>query len=380
MYEIRLKIFNPQPIPYNIDLFNAVYEHPGLDLKVVYLFKSDIANQAFKELPPQHFPHKFLPGIMIGESSCNIGMLLEVLKDDYDILLFCGYSYPAFYEGILLSALLRKRWLFWSDTWKHQWSKNLFIRVSRKLILKILFKYSQKILCTGLAGVESVKRFGASESLVESLPYFVSLDYLRNSVKSSLVNELIQWKNNRICFLFVGQLIERKGCHLLIEALLEIEEEVMDNACFIIAGIGPLESELREKVDKFELGQQIIFPGFVQPSELSSYLKAADVFILPSLWEAWGVVITEAMIMGKMILASNMCVSALDRVQHGVNGYLFNPKVNEIRKTIEHVIQNRELIHKMGDESARIADLWPPSRGAEILYQVCYESCHQCSS
>lgn len=368
MDKIRLKLFINQPIPYNIDLFNAIYEHPGFDLKVVYLFKSDVANQAFKDLPPQRFPYKILPGIMSSQSSYNMGMLFKILKNDYDILFFCGYSYPALYEGILLATLLRKRWLFWSDTWKYQWPRNFLGRASKKFILKILFKYSQKIFCTGSIGVESVKKFGAPEALVESLPYFVSLDRLRNSVKSSIVNELIQWKNNRLCFLFVGQLIERKGCHLLIEAIVKIDKELMDNACFIIAGNGPLESKLREKVDKFGLAQQIMFPGFVQPSELSSYLRASDVFILPSLWDAWSVVIIEAIIMGKMVLASNKCGSALDRVQDGVNGYLFNPNVNEIRKTIEHVIKNRELIPKMGRESSLIAEQWLPRRGAETLY------------
>ncbi len=128
--------------------------------------------------------------------------------------------------------------------------------------------------------------------------------------------------------LFVGRLVERKGVHLLLEALASIPAE--RRVVLHVVGDGPEGPRLREQAERLGLGSRAIFHGFVTKEELQARMEACDCFVLPAVVDAkgdtegLGVVLLEAMSYGKPTIAS-AAGGIVDIVRDGRNGYLVPP-------------------------------------------------------
>ena len=109
-------------------------------------------------------------------------------------------------------------------------------------------------------------------------------------------------ENKKIIF-SLGNLIERKGFQYLIEAMKEIVKIKTDVLCFI-GGSGIMKKELEKHIRKLGMEDHVKLLGFVSDEELAYWMNAADLFVLPSLSESFGVVQIEAMACGKPIIAT----------------------------------------------------------------------------
>ena len=116
-------------------------------------------------------------------------------------------------------------------------------------------------------------------------------------------------------YLFIGRLIAVKN-------VLALAREFQRNGKpLTIVGIGPLESNIR-----CLNATNITLTGFVPNEQLSELFRRHDIFILPSLYEPWGLVVEEALYHGLPVLASQHVGCARDLIIPGDTGELFNPK------------------------------------------------------
>jgi glycosyltransferase involved in cell wall biosynthesis len=128
--------------------------------------------------------------------------------------------------------------------------------------------------------------------------------------------------------LFVGRLVERKGVHLLIEALgtLPPTRRVVLN----VVGDGPDRPRLQAQAERLGLGGRAVFHGFVSKEELQRRLETCDAFVLPAVIDAkgdtegLGVVLIEAMSYARPVIAS-AAGGIVDIVRDGRNGFLVPP-------------------------------------------------------
>lgn len=162
--------------------------------------------------------------------------------------------------------------------------------------------------------------------------------------KARETSEIILDKND-LNIVSVGRLHEAKGYDRLIEAIykLKTNANLVDNIRFRIYGDGPLLSQLNSLVDKFNLRDNILFMG--QVSNPYKYIKNSDLFILPSNYEAFGLVIIEAMTLKIPVLATS--TSATDKlIINDVNGLIVENSVDGIYMGLKKIIENKELITK----------------------------------
>ena len=103
----------------------------------------------------------------------------------------------------------------------------------------------------------------------------------------------------RTTLLSVGHLIERKGHHLVIEALAE-----MPDIDLIIVGDGEEDTSLRMLADRLGVSERVRFAGAIAQEELKEYYSAADVLVLASSREGWANVLLEAMACGTPVVAT----------------------------------------------------------------------------
>ncbi|MGQ9551855.1 MAG: glycosyltransferase family 4 protein [Candidatus Bathycorpusculaceae bacterium] len=125
--------------------------------------------------------------------------------------------------------------------------------------------------------------------------------------------------------LFVGRLVYEKGVHVLVNAAPKVLEKV--NAKFIIVGNGYMKEQLSSLVKSMGLTHKILFAGFVDDETLVKLQKCADVSVVPSLFEPFGIVALEAMAAKSPVVASDTG-GLSEIVEHDVTGvkvYANNP-------------------------------------------------------
>jgi glycosyltransferase involved in cell wall biosynthesis len=130
--------------------------------------------------------------------------------------------------------------------------------------------------------------------------------------------------------LFVGRLVERKGVHLLLDALAALPAE--RPVVLRVVGDGPERPRLQAQAERLGLADRVVFHGFVSREELEARMEACDCFVLPAVVDAkgdtegLGVVLLEAMSYGKPTIAS-AAGGITDIVRDGRNGFLVPPGV-----------------------------------------------------
>jgi len=126
--------------------------------------------------------------------------------------------------------------------------------------------------------------------------------------------------------LFVGRLVYEKGAHVLINSIPKILEKV--NAKFVIVGSGYMKEQLSTIVKSMGLEHKVMFTGFVDEATLLKLQCSADVSVVPSLFEPFGIVALEAMAAKSPVVVSD--TGGLGEiVDHDVTGVKVYPNNTE---------------------------------------------------
>jgi len=172
---------------------------------------------------------------------------------------------------------------------------------------------------------------------------------------------------SRPVFLFVGSLITRKGWRYLLEAAAQLLQRGMDSFSVVLAGDGEQRQDLLRMVAALGLEGIVHLMGQMRYEDLGALFLASDVFVLPTLEDVWAVVVLEAMALGKPVLCSQYA-GAKEMVEHGVNGYVFDPRSpGELAEYMARFIQRPELIAKFGQKSKEIMAPYTPAYAAKVL-------------
>jgi len=151
---------------------------------------------------------------------------------------------------------------------------------------------------------------------------------------------------------YMGLLNRRKGVHDLIQALTIVKNKVQ-NVKLYIAGTGPYINKLKQLVTALDLEKDVIFLGFITEEEKFAYMKSIDIFVLPSYWESFPIVLLEAMACGKPIVTTDIAGNPF-AVTDGVNGYLVKPgDWQQLAEKLIYMLNNKRLISIMGEESKK---------------------------
>jgi GT2 family glycosyltransferase len=171
-------------------------------------------------------------------------------------------------------------------------------------------------------------------------------------------------------FLFVGQVIHRKGLHLLLAACVQLQARGDRNFTLLVVGDGAERQELEEFSLAQGLSDRIRWLGWVAYDCLGAYFQAADVFVFPTLEDTWGMVTLEAMACGKPVICSKWAGTAEMTIE-GETGYSVDPhNIEELANAMSRFIDNPELITMMGKKSYETISAHTPEIAAKFLADV----------
>lgn len=179
-------------------------------------------------------------------------------------------------------------------------------------------------------------------------------------------------------FLASARFIPKKNLHMLIRAYgnycsTSLKKRDGNGTVWhlTLLGDGELKSELEALVDQLGLTGYVHMPGFIQYSELPRYYDQAGAFVHASTTEQWGLVVNEAMASGLPVLVSEWCGCAVDLVQNGINGYVFDPcEVDSLAKLMLTISSDDCDRTVMSQASREIISRWSPETFADGLTQA----------
>ncbi len=168
-------------------------------------------------------------------------------------------------------------------------------------------------------------------------------------------------------FLSLSRMVEKKNLPGLVEAYSHLNTQSMDPVPHLVfVGSGPFEKEVREAVSKHGLSQYdhpggeetsaidnqrkgVHFFGFRQIDVNPTFFTLADAFIMPSLWEEWGLVVNEALACSTPVIVSANAGCAEDLVIEGQTGYKIDPRnIESIATAMSHIGADRSGLPAMG--------------------------------
>ncbi len=171
----------------------------------------------------------------------------------------------------------------------------------------------------------------------------------------------------RPTFLFVGSLVPRKGVQVLIEACRLLQQANSDPFSVLLVGDGPQRLELEALTQQHQLQDQVTWVGRVAYDDIGTYFHHTDVFVLPTLEDTWGLVVLEAMLLGKPVLCSTGA-GASELIVEGDNGYCFEPdQPQDLAAAMAKLIQHPERIPTMGQCSQTIMHQYRPEIAAAAM-------------
>lgn len=294
-------------MPYRVDFYNELGKHCKLTV-VFEATRVEGINFNWNDDKITNFEAIFLNQGNIDESKIDRRIFKYIDKNKYDIIVATNYSYRTEMAAILYMKLKKIPYLMETDGGIIKYGENKLKRLYKKFLVsgaKGYFSPSKK-------SDEYLAYYGADKNKIYRYS-FTSLkdnDILKNVVSTTEKKQIRQKLNvpyDKV-ILTVGQFIYRKGFDILLEACRHIDKNI---GVYIVGG-KPTDEYINLK-EKYNL-DNVHFEGFKSKEELACYFKMADLFVLPTREDIWGLVINEAMAYGLPVVTTDNCVAGLELV------------------------------------------------------------------
>lgn len=374
----RLLIFDTHPIQYRSPVFRSLYaKHP--DLKVYFFDDRFDANRWwFNEvgkIPPQDFrlpmkdgfPNETVATARLGYRAA-FARLREILEAERpSAVLTYGYYQQEHWMLRWLTARLEIPLLFIGETFESR--GGLLRRSVRKPLRDFFFRKVSRFIAIGGKTASYYRSLGIDESRVDHGRYcadtaFFDLEPARAAMARRAFRLEVGIPDEAPVLLFVGRLFERKRPFdlLALHRLLESHGGVHT----VVIGNGPMEDELAQAasgVPRFHL------LGFRDPAALRSAYHGADLLVVPSEFETWGLVVNEAAAAGKPSLVTETCGVAGDLVVSGQTGFVYpTGRMEEAARCLKPILSDPSGFERMGKKAReRVAREYSTEGFADVI-------------
>lgn len=352
------------PTPHNNALLKALHKEGSVDLRIWYAqpenpqygFGPDLAN-------------KVITPLFYGSKVLSIKLLWSVLSDWRERVFIVGWTNPTTRALIVLFWLLRRNYGMWFDLPQERHAS--FLRnLVRNFYYFMLRTSRSKVFCVGKQSMEFFCKKGFIKSRLVCMPILTDIN--RHLVMSSMKRHEIRQKyglGQKDLFIVTGsRLIYQKGFDLLINAVAMLDHHVRDHVKVLIIGRGNEKQSLLELASTKGIQRQIYIEEWMCEDDFVQHIASGDLAVHPARFDAYGGITLCAMAAGVPVIGSTMSGSAMDRIVHGINGWLFESEDSvALSKIIRTLYMDRDAISRAGKEARLTAEKWDPENIAKVF-------------
>lgn len=318
------------PSFYQADLFRELSRTGEVELRVVFTARipRDRVKLGWRD-DMDGFDYEFIDN---GHPIWNAFTKARKMSNRIHIVngLWAGKTTETVLGTLLLSG---SKYLIYSEAPDPRYSVPAYKTSVQRIIGKRIVKNAAGFLSISHFAWSYFESYGAVSSKNHAFAYFRSKP--AGSGDRTRVDE-----SEKINIIFVGQFVQRKGVDILLEAIEPLLHEY-DNLYLQLIGSGELEEHYRMWVSEKGLASRITFEAPIWPEAITGRMSQASLLVLPSRWDGWGLVVTEALMMKVPVIVSNMC-GAADLVKTGANGFVFaSEDTRDLRAKLSTFIEAR---------------------------------------
>ena len=298
------------PSYYQNDLFNELCKRVD-KFEVIYAHEQDLTrkNQGWNFDLVSNYNTK-----IIGKD-LKLSLLIQyVFQNRKSTHIVNGiWAEKYFFFILLLLNLCGADFLIYSEAPNPIKNRSVF----KNVVLNFIIKPTSKLLIHRAKGFLAVSVFATEyfKSLSIKPGKIYHFGYFRNVEKTDFVKTYTTIQQ----LIFVGQLIERKGIFTLLESIKNISE-INANFHLRITGNGILKKQIEQYIQAHKLENFVTLIGTVNSGNITQYIQKADLLVLPSVFDGWGMV--EALQSHIPVLISDQC-GAKELIQDEQNGLIF---------------------------------------------------------
>lgn len=253
-----------------------------------------------------------------------------------------------------------RQWIVMETVSNHGWRGPI-----KRLLYRLLFarwrSHLQGVLANGWRTGDWVVARGVPASMVFPFAYFLP-DATTSAIDKPDVQAPFQ-------FLFVGQFIELKRLDLLIGALGSLAASGVSDFQLRVIGLGPLEASLRSHAERV-LGRRVQWVGRLPMERVREAMANADCLVLPSRYDGWGAVVSEALMAGTPAIASDACGSAGVVIASQAGGVFPTGEVEALRDLLDKALSAGSISARQRKQLAEWGTCLGAEAGASYLTEI----------
>jgi glycosyltransferase involved in cell wall biosynthesis len=343
---LKLALVTEIPAPFRVPLFNALAER--VELRVFFLAARDPRRTHYRVHEDEmRFDYRILDAWELVRGGrwlvVSRGSRRALREFGPDAVIAGGWNQPAMW----LARTLREPTLVWVESTLRderpglaplEWLKRRFVRSAAG------------VLVPGEASASYVRSLGVPDERIHTAP---------NAVDTSIFG--VERRAHDGCvFLYVGRLDREKGVDLLLDAFDGIDGELL------VVGSGTENERLRGAA-----GAGVSFLGKLDRDDLPRVYAGADVLVLPSLSEPWGMVLNEGAAAGLALVATDAVGAASDLIEHGANGFRVPAgDTRALHEALATLASDAALRERFGARSRDLARAFTPDAWADAVTEA----------
>jgi glycosyltransferase involved in cell wall biosynthesis len=386
MGPVRVLLVATHPVQYAAPLFRLYTADPRLDVTVAYC----TLQGALPGVDPEfgislawdvplldgyrwvHPPNRsVVPGLDRLFGLINPGLWETIRRERFHIVVCYGYRAASFWIAALAAKVSDASLVLTTDAHTlaprdgRRWKG-----VAKRLLLPLAFGLADAAFVPSTRSAAMLRGLGLPENKVFLTPYAVDTAFFQD--RASRVDRAQvrrQWgiPEDTLVALFVGKLAPWKRPADLLEAV-----AYNDRLSAVFAGEGPMRLALESRAHALDLDKRVKFLGFINQTALPAAYAAADVLVLPSAYEPFGLVVNEAFACGLPAVVSEACGAAGDLVQEGKTGYIMPVgAVDALADRLSRLGADPVLRKALAAGAKRRIARWGPRQNVEAFVEAC---------
>lgn len=303
---MKIAFVTGYPVPYHTPILNELAQL--VDLHVVYMSQSHPLNSytdVWGGAPRYSHTNYWSVPIKVPtkdfRTQVSVGVSSRLTAINPDVVLVSTWG-PLVWEPLLWKTIHRRRAVMWAES--TAFTGLLRGRLSNH-IRNMIVSQADALVTNGSKATEFLSNIGLKHQRIVTSALPSTL------VPTSLDGAAPLRPEGAPHFLFVGRLIARKRPLEVIQSFASVADQ-LPGARLTVVGDGPLMDEVTTLASS--VGEQIVIAGHVEGEALRSVYSSADILVIPSLREVWGLVVNEALAHGLYVIASDEVASAHDLV------------------------------------------------------------------
>jgi glycosyltransferase involved in cell wall biosynthesis len=389
----RVLLVCTHPVQYFAPILQRMTKHPKLEIQVAYCslqgaqpgMDPEFGIAVKWDVPLlEGYPWVRIPNqsrqTRLGRfwGLCNTGLWSLIRDGAHDaVILLTGYNYASFWIALASAKLHGKPVMFGTDAGEirardgHEWKSAV-----KRFVWPFLFRLADIVIVPSSRGVKLMRSLGLPAEHIVLTPYVVDNEWWSGRAKNidrASVRRAWGVPDEAPVVLFCGKLQPWKRPQDLLYAF---AASGVPEAYLVFAGEGPLRDVMKSDAHSLGVDGRVRFIGFANQTQLPEIYCASDLMVLPSQYDAFGVVVNEAMLCGCPAVVSDRVGAGYDLIVSGQNGFVFPfGDIDALAKILRETLTVPSRLRELGDAARRRMQTWSPVENINAIVEAVELGC-----